>query len=104
MAFDAAQHRRERLMGVKSLGLATPPSQVRSGSKRNLKGNEPVTVSTASSSSGIGTEKVTPDPKHVRINAPTPKALFESSPTAAADDTTNCNDPGEGGVLMQHVH
>ena len=91
-ALDGARYRRERLEQMRGLSSsassrsstpATPDSMsTRSSVKRNLKGdgNPPSASTAASSSTGKDmVEKVTPDPKHVRVDvAPTPKQLFAS--------------------------
>lgn len=82
-ALEAARHRRERLAAMTS----TPESGPRVGSKRKeLKKTNPPSCASTTASSSKSTEKVTPDPKHVRTGSepgPTPKALFGSPP---ADD------------------
>ena len=82
-ALDGARHRRERLVAMQGMALSTPatPDTGRAGLKRNLKTDvNPSSASTAASSTAKGdVEKVTPDPKHVRVStAPTPKELFAS--------------------------
>ena len=91
-ALAGAQYRRERLEQMRGMSSssssrsstpATPDAlSTRSGVKRNLKGDgNPTSASTSASSSTVKemVEKVTPDPKHVRVDvAPTPKQLFAS--------------------------
>ena len=85
-ALDGARHRRDRLAVMQGLALSTPttpatPDTGRVGAKRNLKKDaDPASASTTTSSAAkCDVEKVTPDPKHVRVStAPTPKELFAS--------------------------
>ena len=89
-ALEGARYRRERLEVMQSKRLssasttpATPATPdagtVRSGTKRNLKEGNPTSASATASSAVKGDEKVTPDPKHVRVECgPTPKELFAS--------------------------
>ena len=81
-ALASAKHRREQLAGK---NLSTPASSARSGTKRGLKADDgpssAATTTASSSKTDNVEEKVTPDPKHVRVVAdsvPTPKELFKS--------------------------
>ncbi len=80
-ALASAQQRRAQLVAARGVGVgagATP------GVKRSLKNHgSPPTATTAAS----GSEQVTPDPKHVKIDdqhAPSPKQLF-ASPNLAGE-------------------
>ena len=84
-ALDAARHRRDRAQQL--AGMATPGDRTCS-KRKTVPRTDPMTGSTTASS----TEKVTPDPKHIRtgdeIGIPEPKALFvsPSGPGEAAGD------------------
>ena len=81
-ALDAAKHRRDRLVTFKDLVLT--PARV--GDKRVLnkgRDHDPSSASTAASSV-VPVEKVTPDPKHLRVG-PSPKTLY--FPPADAENT-----------------
>ena len=88
-ALDAAKHRRARVEQLAA--LATPGA---SGKRKTIPKNDSSVASTSTTASS--TEKVTPDPKHIRtgdgdgLGAPEPKALFVSPDGREAAD--------EGGV------
>lgn len=80
-ALDAAKYRRAR---IEQLNPLSTPGSSRTGStkRKNLPKRDDSAVLTASTTAS-GSEKVTPDPKHIRtgdeeIPAPEPKALFMS--------------------------
>ena len=85
-ALDAARHRRKRLQDVAGSAPKTP--SVKGGVKRDLpKKPEPQSASTTASS-GVPSEKVTPDPKQAKVSGlPSPRALF-------ADESS---EPAQGG-------
>ena len=88
-ALDAAQHRRERLLALRSATTPTTPATPDScrgsaiGMKRkDFKKDNPSSASTAASASSVKpVEKVTPDAKQIRTEGgPAPKSLFTSPP------------------------
>ena len=100
-ALAAAKYRRERL---EQLSVATTPASSvggRGGKRKNLpKNHEPTsaasqTVTPSTSATDGGSEKVTPDPKHIRTGSVEPKVLF-ASPDEAPDASMI---PSEGWVL-----
>eukprot|EP00435_Cladocopium_sp_Y103_P020647 s2109_g5.t1 len=96
-ALGAAQHRRER---IEKLSQTTPGSSRSGASKRKTNPRQEVhgegSVSTTASTS-VPSEKVTPDPKHVRTGAPEPKVLFGSPD----DHTAGGCDKTEGAELRR---
>ena len=81
-ALDAARHRKDRLQ--KLAVIQTPVSDRSGATKRKSDAKKASDVHGALSSASTATpsEKVTPDPKHVRTgdgtSAPEPKQLFAS--------------------------
>ena len=97
-ALDAAKSRREQLSS-KGTGRGVVPATPVVGAKRGLKADGGSTAT--SSTTGPPSEKVTPDPKHVRVDKVlTPKQLF-GSPSADMEVETG-RDDDKGGFLKKH--
>ena len=100
-ALGAAQHRRER---VEMLCQKTPGSSRSGATKRKTNPRQDAhgegSVSTAASTS-VPSEKITPDPKHVRTDAPEPKVLFGSPDDHRADGCDKTE--GWNWKRVQHV-
>lgn len=108
-ALGAAKHRRERLMGLTAAtspaGLSTPatsrPGSKRKGAGKTMINPEDGSADSTAASSVIGSEKVTPDPKHIRTDVE-PKVLFQTP----GDDNQGGHDvpmeSGSGGGVGQN--
>ncbi len=107
-ALNAAQFRRDRVKNL-AVAVGTPvlatPQPGRGGSKRKTVPKKIGDTVDSAASTSASTEKVTPDPKHIRTGGeapPEPKQLFaspvEPSGVLAGDELEPTE--SEGGVCM----
>lgn len=97
-ALDAARHRRQRVDQLQV--LATPASDWSGSKRKGAPRKSDGDVSTVSTSACASSEKITPDPKHIRTDEdPEPRVLFKS-PDAAHDDHGPKKDAVEGLVAF----